>query len=531
MNCKYSEELRQASEIYNQLADCLLRQKRYEEALQYAEKSLEPLARIRSMYGVDEYRRCSGGSQWSSSFGALIRCALVEKNDKAAFNYAEEYKARTLLDLLAGKKSTDAKDGPFLVAKAEPSTESRDVKIEKPKDGAGGGATLRDLDVEKSNYPKLPEDKTTSERLIKNYENIPVLGLEELQPLASEFTFVTYVVGLEESSALVLTRDSVTAIPLPNLTRKTLRAETRRLREALGVSSCEGRDLSLEKAEDVVQPPPLPNNEAFLENSKLLYEQLVEPVLPHLKNKILIISPDDVLNRLPFEALGKDGAYLVNDYDIAYAPSANILKFCMDKERHKHESVLALGNPNLQNPAFSLVNAESEVNDLKGLFPRVDAYTFDQATEGVVKAHAGEYDILHFACHGELNMDDPMLTSLRLAPDAENDGYLHAGEVFDLNLQASLVVLSACNSSLGDLASGNELMGLTRSFLYAGAPSILASSWTVDDRSTAMLMREFYRRLGEMSKVEALREAKLAVMKEYPNPFHWAPFCLQGDYR
>jgi CHAT domain-containing protein len=133
--------------------------------------------------------------------------------------------------------------------------------------------------------------------------------------------------------------------------------------------------------------------------------------------------------------------------------------------------------------------------------------------------------------HGELNVDDPMLTSLRLAPDEENDGYLHAGEVFEHDLSASLVVLSACNSALGELTSGNELMGLTRSFLYAGVPSIVASLWTVDDRSTSFLMQQFYRNLGTMNKADALREAKLATMKEYPSPFHWAAFCLQGDYR
>jgi CHAT domain-containing protein len=158
-------------------------------------------------------------------------------------------------------------------------------------------------------------------------------------------------------------------------------------------------------------------------------------------------------------------------------------------------------------------------------------YTGDDATESVVSQHWHDYDILHFACHGELNLDEPMLTSLRLAPDDENDGYLHAGEVFEHDLSASLVVLSACNSALGELTSGNELMGLTRSFLYAGVPSIVASLWTVDDRSTSYLMQHFYKNLATMNKADALREAKLETMKKYPSPFHWAAFCLQGDYR
>ena len=288
-----------------------------------------------------------------------------------------------------------------------------------------------------------------------------------------------------------------------------------------------GRDLTLELTPEAKEEAEKPEKDC----SEELYKLLIEPVLPFIKTKLVYISPDSVLNYLPFEALRKDGRYLIEDFSIAYAPSASVLKVCMDRERNRRESVLALGNPNLKNPAFRLVHAENEVNSLEGLFPQVDIYAGDDATESVVKEHGDGYDILHFACHGELNLDEPMLTSLRLAPDDENDGYLHAGEVFEHDLSASLVVLSACNSALGELTSGNELMGLTRSFLYAGAPSIVASLWTVDDRSTSYLMQQFYRNLATMSKADALRAAKLATMKEYPDPFHWAAFCLQGDYR
>jgi len=244
------------------------------------------------------------------------------------------------------------------------------------------------------------------------------------------------------------------------------------------------------------------------------------------------VSPYGVLNHVPLEALkNPQGRYLVEDFAIVYTPSASVLKLCMDKERHGRESVLALGNPNLRNPAFQLAYAENEVKGLEGLFPTADVYTSDEATEPVLKQRGADYDILHFACHGELNLDEPMLTALRLTPDTANDGYLHAGEVFELKLSPSLVVLSACNSALGELSTGNELMGLTRSFLFAGAPSTVASLWVVDDRSTAFLMKHFYENLTTMNKAEALRQAKLATMEDFPNPFHWAAFCLQGDYR
>jgi CHAT domain-containing protein len=100
----------------------------------------------------------------------------------------------------------------------------------------------------------------------------------------------------------------------------------------------------------------------------------------------------------------------VEDFAVAYTPSASVLKFRLDKNRYQRETVLALGNPNLKNPAFRLVHAENEVNGIKGIFPKVDVYAGDAATEAVVKLQGVGYDVLHFACHGELNLDDPMLT-------------------------------------------------------------------------------------------------------------------------
>jgi CHAT domain-containing protein len=203
----------------------------------------------------------------------------------------------------------------------------------------------------------------------------------------------------------------------------------------------------------------------------------------------------------------------------------------MDLNRTSKESILALGNPNLKNPALNLHHAEQEVLTLSSLFPDMDILTANDATETAFLQRAPEVDILHLACHGELNLEEPMLTSLRLTPDVINDGYLHAGEIFDLDLNASLVVLSACETAVGKQFDGNELMGLTRSFMYAGAPAVVASLWKVDDRSTAVLMEAFYRNLQTMNKAEALRQAKLTTMKEFPEPFHWAAFTLQGDYR
>lgn len=161
------------------------------------------------------------------------------------------------------------------------------------------------------------------------------------------------------------------------------------------------------------------------------------------------------------------------------------------------------------------------------------------ATEGVVRQRAAAASILHLAAHGFYNPVAPLSSLIALAPDdpstgseqVANDGWLTVGEVYGLDLSnAELVVLSACQSNLGDLSEGDELVGLTRAFIFAGTPTVIASLWSVDDETSALLMERFYTHLRDgMGKAEALRQAKLEVREEYPNPYYWAAFVLSGD--
>jgi len=519
--------------IYRQLGYISWRQGDIDEAMIYGEKCVAKLTEMRSMLGVDEFRRRVGGERWQYAYSGLVAGALTKGEKARALDYAEQYKGRALLELL-GSTAVDGKRSAVERNQEKGQTILAQVAdLEEQVQGARSGVNAenvrsleRTLSIEQTQYERLAEEISAAEFEVKSFEDVQSMTTEHLRPVVDDFTLVSYVIGWWGLSAVVLSKEGVEGILTEDMTERKLRPLVEAFRREIGVKSDASRDLTLE-VEQKEEVPEVPEKAP----SEELYELLIEPVLPYIKTKLVYISPDSVLNYLPFEALQKDGRYLIEDFAIAYAPSASVLKICMDRERNRRESVLALGNPNLKNPAFRLVHAENEVNSLEGLFPKVDVYTGDDATEAVVQQHGGEYDILHFACHGELNLDEPMLTSLRLAPDDANDGYLHAGEVFEHDLSASLVVLSACNSALGELTSGNELMGLTRSFLYAGVPSIIASLWTVDDRSTSYLMEHFYRNLGAMNKADALREAKLETMKKYPGPFHWAAFCLQGDYR
>ena len=151
-----------------------------------------------------------------------------------------------------------------------------------------------------------------------------------------------------------------------------------------------------------------------------------------------------------------------------------------------------------------------------------------EATEAQVKKLLGGAGVVHLATHGELSEDDPLSSAMLLVPGSGEDGRLEVREVFALDLHARLVVLSACETGLGKLSRGDELVGLQRAFLYAGTPAVVTTLWKVDDRATFELVHSFYGRLESAGPVEALRQAQLETMRTFPHPYAWAAFGLTG---
>lgn len=495
------------------------------KVVEAAEQMLEAADQLRLRLNDDVMKRRLVGLNLHSAVAIAAQAYLDMDQARFAFQLSERYKGRALAELVRGKallplpSTPAAAPAPAVVAGA-PAEAAVDDPI------ANLGSTLRDLKIEQTAITRLEQDTRVAEKTVASLGTDLAFKAPELMPMTKYFTLVSYVFGNKTGMALVLKEDGVTGVPLPELTNARLTELLFKLREAYDTRGAAPRDLAIESTHGEAGAPP-----DAAEVSEALYDLLIGPVLPHVDKPLLYLCTDGVLNYLPFDLLQKDGRYLVEDYAIAYTPSTSFLKGLLDKPRPERNTILALGNPNLKNPAFRLVNAEAEALEVRQLFSAGNAFVQDNATEAMVYAYAAEADILHFACHGETNEDNPMLTALRLAPDAEHDGYLHAGEVFDLQLKPSLVVLSACNSGVGETSTGNELMGLTRSFFYAGAQSIVASLWFVDDRSTAELMQAFYQNLATMDTATALQMAKLQIKEKYPHPIHWAPFALQGDYR
>ncbi|MGH8081748.1 MAG: CHAT domain-containing protein, partial [Lysobacter sp.] len=246
--------------------------------------------------------------------------------------------------------------------------------------------------------------------------------------------------------------------------------------------------------------------------------------------------PHGPLHYLPFQALRVDGKYLIERHPIAIAPSVSIAARLASRAPRTAPQLLAFGNP-LVSPAVAepLPGAEREVGNLAALFPRPQVYLEAAATKARFQTEAPKARIVHVAAHARADIADPLHSQILLADENGRQNFLEAREVLNLNLNnVSLVTLSACESGLGRVADGDEVLGFTRSFLSAGASALVASLWPVPDRDTERLMTTFYRDLRSGQDLQrAMQAGQLAVLErpDTSHPFYWASFNLIGNWR
>lgn len=262
---------------------------------------------------------------------------------------------------------------------------------------------------------------------------------------------------------------------------------------------------------------------------RALYDRLIRPVEGEIKGSKLTISPHAVLHYLPFSALSDGHQYLIDRYSLRIMPSASALAYLRTDKPNKPGRILAFGNPDLGDPRFDLPGAEKEAVAVARMVPGSRALLRGEASKAAVMELGGGFDILHFATHGVFEPDAPLTSGLLLAKGNESDGRLTVSDLYKLRFDADLVMLSACETALGKVASGDDVVGLERGFLYAGARTIVASLWEIADVPTEALMLSFYRNLAASDKREALRRAQIDTRKIYPAPRYWAAFELTGS--
>lgn len=500
----------------------------YDLAYQAARRGIDIMIAERNQLKTDREKIAVQRNQWNANIENGITCAIDAKMPEQAYELMEISMARTMLDWIGSRASTGrqtwidmrAREQELLLAKSDQLRQA--LQRERQIGGGTEAESLqRSLVLVEDQSERLQAQIDARRRELVSTQTVTPISLDEVRAVIGDATLIVYWNALY---AAVVTRDEVHVRYIRGSSYFPQLVSA--FREAIAQPAGPARGLELEGGEAAAGP-----TRDVLQPAQELYRILIKPLLPHIKSDLVYIVPDRMLPVIPFQALHDGTRYLAEDKTIVYVPSASVLKYCVEKRRPFGGRVLAMGNPNLRDPRYRLVHAEEEARSLLEIYPEATVLVGDDANERAVDLLGADVDVLHFACHGAVNDDDPQLTCLRLSPDRENDGFLHVAEIFNKNINASLVTLSACESGLGKVTQGSEVLGLPRAWMYAGAPSVVASLWKVDDRATARLMVNFYRNLRTMNKAEALRAAQLAMLREGYGPLHWAAFCLYGDYK
>ncbi|MBP7867501.1 MAG: CHAT domain-containing protein [Acidobacteria bacterium] len=557
------------------------RQGRRTEALSCYRDAISALEQQMSTLGGSDEDRVDFRSRYAALYREYLELLLEAGEPGEAFHTLERYRARTFLEMLSMRELVfpgevpEALDAEWKRLALETDAARRALAKHDMK------ADSREIDALHS---RLRELQALREQLmVRIREASPRLAsLRRPQPLDTEGAraaldpgtlLLSYSVGTDAITLFALSREEgLSVFPLA-AGRERLTREVTAFRRLITAGATS----------------PATRNAVTAAGCRL-YDLLVRPAESRIETcQRILVVPDGPLHALPFAALVRkapdgdpEGDCLVAWRPLHTAMSVTVfdeLKRCRDKRGTADAGpVLVFGDPVYpprggsggeagepngdpplhalpagQGPLVSLPFTRAEAESIRAVYPE-DAHVFlgEQATEERAKAAGRDVRILHFACHGILDEQNPLESALALTvpatPGGGDNGFLQAWEVMErMRLEAELVALSACNTALGSEAGGEGLVGLTRAFQYAGARSVLASLWSVADETTAVLMRRFYQCLATgVSRDQALRTAQMELLRgtarveggkgdpepvDASHPFFWAAFQLVGDWR
>ena len=496
--------------------------------------------------------------------------------DTKAFEASERSRARSLLELLL-EANADIRQGvaPELLQRERNLQQQLDAlekqRIELLNRPNHTPAQQEELEQQRQNLLAQYQDiqaqiRATSPRYAALTQPQPLtLAQIQQQILDDQTILLQYSLGEQRSYLWAVTKTSITTYELP----KAADIETiaKNFRDAVTAPSSRDNPNQVAIANDAIS------------------QIILQPVAAQLGQKRLLIVGDGVLNYLPFAALSLPGKSaenrnppLIVDHEIVLLPSASTLGilrqnyndrqppnrslailadpvFSANDERVKNPSsattqqAVEAANPGLSrsrgdnNGQFKRLNfTRKEAQIIQGLFPansRTESLDFAASRATATNPNLSQYKIIHFATHGFANSEHPELSGIVMSLVDEKgnalNGFLRLTDIFNLKLAADLVVLSACQTGMGQNIQGEGLVGLTRGFMYAGAQRVVVSLWTVDDEGTATLMSSFYQGMLQkgLTPAAALRAAQLEMWQQekWKSPYYWAAFTLQGEWR
>jgi CHAT domain-containing protein len=379
-----------------------------------------------------------------------------------AFEYTERAKARALVDMLASKrgfKGGERADTARLNNLLEELERvEMDSMVQKPDASRQHQTAVRSIMVE------IKDKISDTNPELASLVTVNPPKLSEIQALIpADETLIEYFGTEDRLFAFIVTREGIRGLKL-------------------GATQV-GKEI-----DGFRKTLMLRNSKEFKATGQILYRELIKPLEGMITSKNLTIVPHGALHYLPFNALCSNEGFLIDSYTIRVLPSGSVMKFLKGSNKDQAGTILAFGNPNLGDPIYDLPGAEKEAIAITRAQPNSKLFTGRQATETSAKQFGEYFRYIHFATHATFDAEKPLTSGLLMTADGENDGTLTVGELYDLRLKADLVALSACETALGKVANGDDVVGFTRGFLYAGARSIVSSLWKVDDQATSILM-------------------------------------------
>jgi len=552
------------------------------EALTDIESSLKIIESLRTKIASPELRTSYFATvQDYYQFYIDLLMQLHKTNPKSgydtkAFEASERSRARSLLELLQ-EANADIRQGvaPELLQQERSLQQQLDAlekqRVEVLNRPNPTPAQQAELEKQRQTLIAQYQDiqtqiRTTSPRYAALTQPQPLTLAQIQQQILDENTILLqYSLGIERSYLWVLTKTSITSYELPKAAE--IETTARKFRDAVTAPTSRDSPNQVAQANDAIS------------------QMILQPVAAQLGQKRLLIVGDGVLNYLPFAALSlpvKSGENrnppLIVDHEIVLLPSASTLGilrqnyndrqppnrtlailadpvFSANDERVKNSSsattqqAVESANPGLSrsrgdnNGQFDRLKfTRQEAQIIQALVPAnsiTQSFDFAASRAAATGSNLSQYKIIHFATHGLANSAHPELSGIILSLIDEKgnplNGFLRLTDIFNLKLAADLVVLSACQTGMGQIVQGEGMVGLTRGFMYAGAQRVVVSLWTVDDEGTATLMSSFYQGMLQkgLTPAAALRAAQLEMLKQenWKSPYYWAAFTLQGEWR
>lgn len=507
------------------------RQSKQEEAATAYKQAVEVVENLQTGIKIEKYQLPFNKLQ-GIAYERLIVLASLKGSFEEAFNYAERARARAFMNQFAyGNINFSRNADAELLAEGKVIEEKLAAARERLNNARNNTESQGQMRKEYKELDQDYEDWYLRLRVlspeIASLKRVDVARLDEIQKAIAQIepdtTIVEYFVTNRGTLAFIITPNSFKTLVLPV------------------------REQDIEKALNDWSDYDIKNlnhkENAHPESLQQLYKGLIVPIKSYVTTSNIGIIPHKQLHYVPFPGLTDGKRYLIDDYALFMLPNASILRFLPAKRKQSNGKILALGmgDPKLSGSSVDetlsvLTEVDKEVKSIPKIYPKTEVLVGQSATESIVLSKAGEHEILHIAAHAVYQPDNPLSSTIYLAKDMENDGNLQVRDLYKLDLKTAtnLVVLTGCKVQKGTVNPGDEITSLSRGFMYAGSPSIIANLWrTPDDESTKVLIERFYTHLPKLSKAKALQQAQIEVRIQNPesaHPYYWAGFMLTGDW-